>query len=433
MPSQLSKHSVITCDSPCHSLNASLSLVYDRGLFSRMGWICSLARPKVRLNAMLVVALCIASARVAVVQVQAAPAAAANQAKPDAKAAGNNVEAQPEDPARVDWRAAMLRTRPSKETCATATYPDQKWHEAPCGLPPGRRPVAPRKRVESHLGGDQFESDMSLHANGKIESAEGSFDKVEGVTSEFDRAAGTTSENDTGVPNSFSLQLNSNTFYTPTCSTAPACKGWVQFIYAATEHSAFIQYWLLSYGTSCPAGWRSDGGFSCYRNSHTISTPAVTIADLHRMKLIGSIGGHWGVPYDDVVAIQIDDLLYAQWSGDPIGGAVNGWNGIEFNVFGNGNGDEAVFNLGSTLVVRASVLLGTATQFNCVGYGFSAESNNMVLPGESPLVAAFGPPSLVFIETYSQKVKEPGDCSTAVVIQGNKTRIPIKPIVAHKS
>jgi hypothetical protein len=393
---------------------------------------------KESLLAIIAVTLCIASVGVSKAAprgtaepAQTSPVAEHNQAKPVAKPAKNTVEVQLADPAREAWRAALLSTRRQKASCATATYPDKEWHEVPCGPPPNRRPVAPRKRVVSHLGGDQFESDLSLHANGKIEMAEGSFDKVEGVTSEVGLAAGVTSQNNNGVPNSFSLQLNSNTFYTPTCSTTPACKGWVQFIYSSTTHSALIQYWLLSYGSSCPAGWLFDGGFSCYRDSQTISTPPVTIADLQSMKLTGSIGGHWGIPYDDVVAVQVKDLLYAQWSGDPIGGAVNGWNGIEFNVFGDGNYDQAVFNLGSTLVVRESVLLGTATQFNCVDYGFSGESNNLVLPAETPLVAAVGLPSLVFVETYSQNVKEAGDCSTAVVIQGN-SRVPIKPIVAHK-
>jgi hypothetical protein len=407
---------------------------------SGLNRICPLAASRFRSGATFaVLAQCIAlaglytaAATQASAQAQTAPAAANDQDKPPAKPSQIGVAAQPEDPARGAWRAAMLTTQRQKETCATATYPERKWHEVPCGPPPNRRPVAPRKRIGSHLGGNQFISDLSLRANGKIEMAEGSFDRVEGVTSEFGGASGVSSENVTGVPNSFSLQLNSNTFYTPTCSSAAGCQGWVQFIYNSILHSASIEYWLLGYGTSCPPGWTFDGTDSCSRDSRSISTPPVTIADLHSMKLTGSIGGHWGNPYDDVVAIQINDLLYAQWSGDPIGGAVNGWTEMEFNVFGDGNFDEATFNLGSTLVVRDSILLGTPTKIECAQEGTSGESNNLILSSESPLVAAVGPPSLVFIETYSKENKAIGGCSNAVLVQGNNTRIPINPVVARE-
>ncbi len=321
------------------------------------------------------------------------------------------------DPDREAWRQAVLNTPRPRESCATATYPDRRWYEVPCEPPPYRPVTLGGALRPAIVGGGGPGSDFLLATvNGIIAEGEGSFDKVTGVTSEKD---GQTS-------NSFSLQLNTNIFATASCGSSQDCYGWVQFVYDSSAHSAFIQYWLLFYGPYCPAGWTSDGGGSCFRNSHAVSTPAVTIADLHEMKLFGYIGGYFGNPGDDLVTIQIGDNFYTEASGDPIQGAVNSWTQMEFNVFGDGSGSEAVFNAGTTIQVRDSMLLGTATQFECSSFGGTGETNSLTLSAATPLVALVGPPSLVYIES-NVKGTQPGSCANAAVI-GETLHYPISPI-----
>lgn len=372
--------------------NQCSRLLDDRGKFSRPGLNGRIAGAAVRTSAMLaVLALGVAAPGVG--------QTASVQTAETRGATAQSVEA---------WRQAIVNVPRPHETCSTATYPDGQWRQVSCEATPDPS-IAPRTVVRPAIVGGQLGNDLTFTAeNGLIEEAEGSFDKVQGVTS----------EKSSGVPNAFSLQLNTNAFATKSCSTARypmSCQGWVQFIYDSYARQAFIQYWLINYEFSCPAGWASDGGGDCVRNSHAVSTPAVTIANLSQMKLFGYIGNDWGIPYDDFVAVQIGNVLYSEDSGNPIAGARAGWQLFEFNVFGDGGSSEAVFNAGSTIQVRDSILLGTATQFACSDYGTTGESNNLILSAKSPLVVAAGPPSMVFIESNATGTTE-GSCENAAII-----------------
>ena len=75
------------------------------------------------------------------------------------------------------------------------------------------------------------------------------------------------------------------------------------------------------------------------------------------------------------------------------------WQEVEFNVFGNGNDSQAVFNNGSTVVVRTSVVSGTSLGPGCDEAGFTGESNNLILVNLVPPVPHTGIPSLVFKES----------------------------------
>jgi hypothetical protein len=55
------------------------------------------------------------------------------------------------------------------------------------------------------------------------------------------------------------------------------------------------------------------------------------------------------------------------------------WQEAEFNVFGDGGGDQAVFNTGSTVVVRTGVDSGTTSAPSCDDKGFTGESNCLTL------------------------------------------------------
>jgi len=407
-----------------------------KGTLARLNSPGRLANAGIKSSAILaVMALCVASVGVGKAAAsgiaepaQTAPVAANDQAKPAAKPTTGKVTATKIDPAREVWRNVMLKINRSKEGCATARYPDQQWHEVEC-KPAQIRPVVPPKGI--HLltvgGGGPGAGPSLAVLNGSIMQGEGSFDKVQGVTS----------EKGNGTSNSFTLQLNTNPFTTSTCNGAlhpDECMGWVQFIYDSSGHYSEIQYWLLFYRNPCPAGWQSDKDpdGSCLRDSRSIATPAVTIADLRGMKLYGSIGGEFGNPYDDVVAIEVGGLLYAQWSGDPIAGATTGWQAMEFNVFGPAEGGRAVFNPGSTIVVRDSILIGTETGVVCSDFGWTGEMNSLTVTNKPPLVAAVGPPSLVFGESNAKDITPPGGCANAAVIQGTNLPVPIKPIIAHR-
>jgi len=106
--------------------------------------------------------------------------------------------------------------------------------------------------------------------------AVGSFDSVTGVTSETGQVNGIGGQ----VPNTFSLQLNTNVFSnTPACNGAAnpsQCRGWEQFVYSNAGF-AFIQYWLINYATTCPSGWNTFGS-DCWKNGANVVSVPVSAA-----------------------------------------------------------------------------------------------------------------------------------------------------------
>ena len=53
--------------------------------------------------------------------------------EPEPPAAGEATEEQ-----REEWREKILKTPKPEKGCYSATYPDTKWHEVPCGKPNGK-------------------------------------------------------------------------------------------------------------------------------------------------------------------------------------------------------------------------------------------------------------------------------------------------------
>jgi hypothetical protein len=248
----------------------------------------------------------------------------------------------------------MVKTPHPKEGCFEAVHPGTSWVEVPCGTVV-ERPMLPG---ESHplgvLGGGDFLANVSS----TISWAEGSFPYVTGVTSETDSL--------TGHANDFSLQLNSNFMtYNPSLGAASAaplcsgasvpsnCMGWEQFVYATG--SAFIQYWLINYGNACPWGWNSFNG-SCWRNgSNAVSVPSQPITNLAHMTVSATVGS------SDTITVTVGNNTLYSASQSNLMNLGAGWNSAEFNVFGWGNGSEAILNSGSTLVVQTLVDSATRT------------------------------------------------------------------------
>ena len=151
-------------------------------------------------------------------------------------------------------------------------------------------------------------------AGAPITTVVGSFDSVSGVSLETGTTYGSgpnCPSPKAGVPNVFSLQLNTKPFPAASlCANSPnptgatpangsstpgACQGWQQFIYSSTYNVVFMQYWLLNYSARlsgnpvCPtsAGWQPSSG-GCYLNSPASAVPPQTIANLADMRLTAS-------------------------------------------------------------------------------------------------------------------------------------------------
>jgi fibronectin type III domain protein len=249
-------------------------------------------------------------------------------------------------------------------------------------------------------------TDVSAQVTDHISEAVGSFDSVTGVTSE----SGTSPINgQSNVANAFSLQLNSNLFSTPLCNgatDASQCHGWQQFIFSSSYAKAFIQYWLVNYATTCPAGWTTSGP-NCFKNSSgSVSVPAQPITKLSALSVGGQTtsGGFLGV----------SDTLYS-FPDDNVFNLAAGWDTAEFNVFGDGGGTEATFNNGATIVVRTSVDHSSQNAPSCYDGGFTLETNNLNFASE-PSARQGRFPAVVFTESTAGTTSSA--CASATEVAG---------------
>jgi hypothetical protein len=281
------------------------------------------------------------------------------------------------------WRATMSRIPKPKEGCFKATFPKTEWQEVPCVTPP-ERPYPPARGPRSETVGDG--DDWSAQVSGNIFSAVGSFFSVIGVTSESDPSG----------QSGFALQLNTNTFSTSSCSGAAdpaACQGWQQFIYS-NAGVVFMQYWLLGYGT-CPKGWNTFGS-DCWKNiPRGTAVPVQNITDLAQLSLTGTAvsGG------SDTATLSAGNELFTTPSNpDSVLNLAQGWHAAEFNVFGDCCGTEAVFNVGTTIVVKTSVDDGISNLATCLHQGFTGETNDLILRDGCTQIGG-RPPEILFTES----------------------------------
>ncbi len=304
------------------------------------------------------------------------------------------------------WRHRMLRVPKPKKGCFKAAYPDTKWTEVQCTAAP-KRPYPPRSGPPASTVGDGM--DFYNEVTGDAASAEGSFDSVTGVLT----------ESGAGIANAYSLQLNTESFSgTATCSGAanPAsCQGWEQFVFSNSPPGnglVFIQYWLLDYAgstTTCPDGWASYQQ-DCYISSSATSVPPQTIANLGQVELSGAAASDT-VAFDSV-GLTIDSEVYAAMGDNHFPDLSRFWHVAEFNIFGDGNGTQAVFNSGSTIVVRAGMDNGTMMAPSCVAGGFTGETNNLTLVSTPTFQVGTPLPSIIFTESNAAG-PTPATCATA--------------------
>ena len=293
------------------------------------------------------------------------------------------------------WRQVMARTPLPKKGCFRAFHPSPNWVEVPCVTAPPVPFLSPK--AATAVSGAALSNglivgngdDFSAVVSGTMTSAVGSFPTITGVTSESS--------------NSYSLQLNTNLFTTPACSGAlvPAdCRGWQQFIYS-TSGSIFLQYWLINFANSCPAGYTAFDAH-CFRNSAATSASDQPIMNLANLSVTGTVSS------------TTDTIIFSTGSGalcatgqDSVLSLQGKWNVAEFNVFGDGNGTQANFNNGSTIVVQIGVTNGTTASPACTNDGFTGETSNLNLVQGSCCPTGGTSPAIQFTETNATGVKAP--------------------------
>jgi hypothetical protein len=302
-------------------------------------------------------------------------------------------------PSLEAWGQVMATTPLPKKGCFRASHPSPGWVEVPCVTVP-LIPFLSPKAAEAVRGAALPSGfvvgsggDFSAVVSGTISKAVGSFPTVTGLTS----------ENDNGKANSYSLQLNANTFVTSLCSGAVVpgnCRGWQQFVYS-TSGFVFMQYWLINFGNKCPAGFTPSTG-NCFKNSTSPSASGQPITNLAKLSLTGTASS----TTDTVVFSTGSGTITASGQDNVLGLRPN-WNTAEFNIFGDGNGTQATFNKGATIAVRLRVTNGTTASPACSNNGFTAETSNLNLVSGSCCPSGGSSPAIRFTQTSATGVKAP--------------------------
>lgn len=312
--------------------------------------------------------------------------------------------------AKLDaWRGAILASAQRTNGCFSIVYPETSWKSVPCRTPP-KLPYIP-SRHRSHATGDG--EDVTAWVPDTLEQVTGSFVSVTGVTSESGNVKGLPP----AVSNTFSLELSSNPFVTPLCNGKSLCRAWQQFVFS-NSGSAFIQYWLLDYGTICPSGWNPYGS-DCWRNGETAAAiPVQTITNLASLSISGVAGVYIEGTYSDMVEVVVGNQAFYTTQGSNIFDLKPNWQGVEFNVVGDCCGSIANFNSGSKLVLKISTphsssLVAPPT---CDDEAFAEEQNNLFFAAGTLTPAPTTTPAILFTESSIPSTAPP--CVSAVTVSG---------------
>jgi len=422
---------------PFVSIKRLLSMALAAGLLSALAWV---------------------SASTAQTQGSTPPGAVAIPRPP---ATNETVAAtHPTEEDYQNWHRQLMKA-PRPAGCFTATYPDVKWVSVPCKEPPHTLyppSRGPNVSLEQVGNGPDF---SAVAPSGHILEAEGSFDPATSVTSECDvpcpiDATGQivcpANPSCTGNPsNSYSLQLNTKPFSTSACNASPnknaappeTCQGWEQFVYNSGG-SGTIQYWLEHYGpagTACPApisaacqngaqnvvqtdGWcpfsfTSTSDIYCVVNApgSGASPPPVPASQLTSLHMEAAAAGFQGNASDSMV-------MTVTGNPQPFGASGKNYfpdlgsqlSEFEFNVFGAGNGSQAVFNSGAVVAVRSGMDYGGSAGPTCDLQSFTGESNNLTLNTVAPAAVAGALPALLFTEVNPAPSSGTASCVDATSV-----------------
>ena len=336
---------------------------------------------------------------------------------PQASAAANEQVSPEEAKHRKDWNDSMVKKAAPKKGCFSATYPKTEWQEVPCVKAPNI-PAIPRHGPRPAVVGNN--NDISAGApSGHITQAIGHFENVTNVTSE----SGPIANAGAAVANAYTLQINSDFFTDATACTGspnPLCQAWEQWILwnsGSGNGSASMQYWLIAYNTTCPAGqnWNQIalyGGTYCWKNSaKAVAVPNQPITNMANWTFTGT-----ATSTGDSVTMSTGTNAYTA-NGDNAVSASTGWNIAEFNIFGYGGnssgGGTASFNAGASANTRTEIVYGGTAAPTCVAKGFTAEKNNLSFGPVAPTATTPGP-AVIFQESIAGGATS--DCAAASTI-----------------
>lgn len=320
-------------------------------------------------------------------------------------AAAQSTGKQSEAQLRVQWQKDIGKVPLPKKGCFSASYPKKEWKEVPC-TPPSKFPNPPRSGPRPNVVGNG--NDISAQVTGLlISSVVGSFDSVTPATV---TETGAWNGNPTS-PNAFTLQINSQFFPTSVCGGVAGCVGWQQFIYSQNQCSGpcvFMEYWLINFGSSCPAGPWNQAGNSCWFNSASSAAPGVTAAQLQGT----TITGNAGAATDSVVLTSPGGSATAI-AADSVVNLSQSWTTAEWNIFGDCCGTQANFSAGTAIVPRVTLNDGSQQAPACLASGFTGETNNLSFGPTAPASSGAGP-ALLF--SQSSAGGAPSNCMAATSV-----------------
>jgi hypothetical protein len=300
---------------------------------------------------------------------------------------------------KAQWQAAIAQVPQPGTGCYRASYPVLRWHATKCAVAP-KFPLAPALPAGSarHAGPMTVGNgvDYSAQVTGLISKATGTFKDVSKNITEKGKVDNAGSK----VANAYSLQLNTQFFSgSPACSGSsdPSnCQAWQQFVYAYLSGTGyvFMQYWLINYDATCPAGWFS---FStdCYTNSNSVTRGILTAKDLATVKLSGSAasGGN------DKLSLSVGSGHAVSVSNsDSMIDLAAAWNTTEWGVFGDAGGGEAFFGSNTTLQPQTALTATSHSAPTCVKEGFTGETNNLKL-AHTPALGSESSPTMASRQT----------------------------------
>ena len=136
-----------------------------------------------------------------------------------------------------------------------------------------------------------------------------------------------------------------------------------------------MQYWLLDWGTTCPAGWHTYSS-DCYTNSPANTYGSLPANGLGNIKFVGqaSSGGN-----DQVTLSSTTGGASSASNSDSVLDLAAVWNTTEWGVFGDAGGAKANFGTDSTIEAQTTFQATSSSAPTCVSEGFTAETNNLDL------------------------------------------------------
>ena len=302
--------------------------------------------------------------------------------------------------AAARWQATIASVPLPASGCFNASYPSLDWRPTRCVEAP-HVAFAPGP----HAVGDGH--DFSAVSAALLSKVQGSFAGVSPKLTEKGEYDGKGSQ----LANVFSLQLNTQFFASPTCAgsgTPTKCLGWQQFVYDSAANYVFMQYWLIDYNATCPAGGWMTFGVDCYRNSDAVpfSGPGLKAADLATVKLTGSAVKNGS----DTLQFSNKGHATAVSGSDSVVSLAKSWNTAEFDVFGDGGGGRANFSAKTSLQTQVALTGASKAAPKCVKEGFTAETNNLNLV-HTPAIASTPTPTMRSSQTNG--AASTASCATA--------------------